>query len=223
MELKGSIAVVTGSSTGIGYHTARLLLEKGAEVYGLSRRATAVRHDRFHWLQCDVTIAEEIDRAFDAVLDRHGCVDILVNNAGFGLFGDLETLQPDEWHRLLATNLTAVFLCTRRVIPSMKARKRGMILNIGSVAGKRGFKGGAAYSATKFAINGLSESLMDDLREFGIRVSCVNPGSVETEFFDRAGMQPKKAMDPAHLAGFLVSIIELPDSMLPDQITVRPL
>jgi short-subunit dehydrogenase len=105
----------------------------------------------------------------------------------------------------------------------MKSLHTGMIVNVGSVAGKRGIKGGSAYCASKFAINGFSESLMEELREFGIRVSCINPGSVHTEFFDHAGMQPKKYMEPADIARLIVSLIELPDGMLPDQITVRPL
>ncbi|NTW54691.1 MAG: SDR family NAD(P)-dependent oxidoreductase [Chlorobaculum sp.] len=223
MNLAGTTAVVTGSSSGIGLAVCRALLDAGASVFGLSRRETALDHERFRWLQTDVTREAEIARAFDAVLAERGRVELLVNNAGFGLFRDIELIDPAEWRRLIDTNLTAMFLCSRKVVPSMKAAGRGMIVNIGSVAGKRGIRGGTAYCASKFAVNGFSESLMEELRDFGIRVSCVNPGSVMTEFFDHAGIEPKKFMQPGDLARLIVSLVELPDTMLPGDVTVRPL
>jgi NAD(P)-dependent dehydrogenase (short-subunit alcohol dehydrogenase family) len=223
MDPAGKIAVLTGSSSGIGLSLAIALLEDGAEVYGLSRRETLIEHERFRWIRTDVTREEEIDRAFDEVLGRQDHIDLLVNNAGFGFFREVEEIEPAEWRRLIDTNLTAAFLCTRRVVPSMKLRKSGMIVNVGSVAGKRGIMGGTAYCASKFAINGFSESLTEELREFRIRVTCINPGSVHTEFFDHAGLQPKKFMEPDDIARLIVSLVRLPDDMLPDQMTVRPL
>ncbi len=223
MNLAGTTAVVTGSSSGIGLATCCALLDAGASVFGLSRRETPIAHERFRWLKTDVTIESEIDRAFEAIFTEHGRVDLLVNNAGFGFFSDIELIDPAEWRKLIDTNLTAMFLCSRKVVPSMKAAGRGMIVNIGSVAGKRGIKGGTAYCASKFAVNGFSESLMEELRGFGIRVACLNPGSVMTEFFDHAGIEPKKHMQPDDLARLIVSLVELPDGMLPDEMTVRPL
>ncbi|NTV66216.1 MAG: SDR family NAD(P)-dependent oxidoreductase [Chlorobaculum sp.] len=223
MNLAGKTAVVTGSSSGIGLAVCRDLLDAGAVVFGLSRRETPLVHEHFRWIQADVTSDVAIDKAFDAVLAQFGRVDLLVNNAGFGFFRDIELIDPAEWRRLVDTNLTAMFLCSRKVAPSMKTARSGMIVNVGSVAGKRGIKGGTAYCASKFAVNGFSESLMEELREFGIRVACVNPGSVMTEFFDHAGLQPKKYMQPGDLARLIVSLVELPDGMLPDELTVRPL
>jgi NAD(P)-dependent dehydrogenase (short-subunit alcohol dehydrogenase family) len=223
MNLADSTAVVTGSSSGIGLATCRALLDAGASVFGLSRRETPITHERFRWLKTDVTIESEIDRAFEAIFTEHGRVDLLVNNAGFGFFSDIELIDPAEWRKLIDTNLTAMFLCSRKVVPSMKAAGRGMIVNIGSVAGKRGIKGGTAYCASKFAVNGFSESLMEELRGFGIRVACLNPGSVMTEFFGHAGIEPKKFMQPGDLARLIVSLVQLPDGMLPDEMTIRPL
>ncbi|MGC8774038.1 MAG: SDR family oxidoreductase [Chlorobaculum sp.] len=223
MEFAGTTAVVTGSSSGIGLASCRALLDAGASVFGLSRRETTLDHERFRWLQTDVTIESDIERAFEAIFTERGRVDLLVNNAGFGFFRDIELIDPAEWRRLIDTNLTAMFLGSRKVVPSMKAAGRGMIVNIGSVAGKRGIKGGTAYCASKFAVNGFSESLMEELREFGIRVACVNPGSVMTEFFDHAGLQPKRYMQPDDIARLIVLLVELPDGMLPDEMTVRPL
>lgn len=223
MNLAGTTAIVTGSSSGIGLATCRALLDAGASVFGLSRRETTLDHERFSWLQTDLAIESDIDHAFEAIFIERGRVDLLVNNAGFGFFRDVESIDPAEWRRLIDTNLTAMFLCTRKVVPSMKAAGRGMIVNIGSVAGKRGIKGGTAYCASKFAVNGFSESLMEELRGFGIRVACLNPGSIMTEFFDHAGIEPKKFMQPDDLARLIVSLVELPDGMLPDEMTVRPL
>lgn len=223
MELKGKVAVVTGSSSGIGFELCVRLLGRGATVFGLSRRRTGIDHAAFSWLQADVSHREEVDRAFDTVLGERERVDLLVNNAGFGVFGEVEALDPGTWERLIATNLTGAFHCTRRVVPGMKAVRGGMIVNIASIAGKRGFKGGSAYCASKFGLNGFSEALMEELREYGIRVSSVNPGSTGTEFFTHAGIEPKKLMRAGELASFILSMIELPDDMLPDQVVLRPL
>ena len=223
MDLNGKTAVVTGSSSGIGHELCGLLAEKRASVYGFSRRPSSIDHPSFTWVQTDLTKPEKIDKAFDRILNEHERVDVLVNNAGFGLFGSIEALEPEEWNRLIATNLTAVFLCTRRVVPGMKAAKRGTIVNVASIAGKRGFKSGSAYCATKFGLNGFSEALAEELREEGIRVCSINPGSTDTEFFDRAGIEPKKLMNKKDVASLILAMIELPDDMLPDQIVVRPL
>ena len=226
MDLKGKTAIVTGSSSGIGHELCGLLTEKGASVYGFSRRPSSVDHPLFAWVQADVTKPEEIDRAFARVLREHECVDILVNNAGFGLFGAIEKFEPEDWNRLMATNLTAAFLCTlctRRVVPGMKAARSGTIVNVASIAGKRGFKNGSAYCASKFGLNGFSEALVEELREEGIRVCSINPGSTDTEFFNRAGVEPKKLMNKKDVASLILAMIELPGDMLPDQVVVRPL
>ncbi len=223
MELKGKTAVVTGSSSGIGFELCGLLTDKGTSVYGLSRRRTPLEHPGFTWLETDVTSQEETDRAFDTVLNKHEQVDLLVNNAGFGLFGSIETIDPEAWNRLIATNLTAPFLCTRRVVPGMKAIRRGTIVNVASIAGKRGFRNGSAYCASKFGLNGFSEALVEELREEGIRVCTINPGSTGTAFFEHAGIEAKKLMKTEDVARVILSMIELPDDMLPDQVVVRPL
>ena len=223
MDLNGKTAVVTGSSSGIGHELCGLLAEKRASVYGFSRRPSSIDHPSFTWVQTDLTKPEKIDKAFDRILNEHERVDVLVNNAGFGLFGSIEALKPEEWNRLIATNLTAAFLCTRRVVPGMKTAKRGTIVNVASIAGKRGFRNGSAYCASKFGLNGFSEALVEELREEGIRVCGINPGSTGTEFFERAGIESKKLMDTKEVASLILSMIELPDDMLPDQIVVRPL
>lgn len=222
MDIKGCIAVVTGTSSGIGLHTAGLLLEKGAIVYGLNRRESPVGHENFRWIKTDLSRPEEIAQAFGMVRRADSPIDILVNNAGAGVFGDVEKITLAGWQRAIGVNLTAAFLCTKEVVPVMKERKKGMIVNIASIAGKRGFKGGSAYSAAKFGIAGFSESIMEELRPLGIRVSCIFPGSVDTAFFSGTSLNPAKLMDPREVARIIVSAIEIPDGILPDQIVIRP-
>lgn len=223
MDLQSKVVVVTGSSSGIGYNTANLLLEKGATVFGLSRRESAIRHERFHWIKADLSHEEEVEAAFSLIRKSYPDISVLINNAGRGLFGDIETISIKEWQEVISVNLTAAFLCSRQVVPQMKLHRNGMIVNIASIAGKRGFKGGTAYCASKFGMVGFSESLMEELREFGIRVACISPGSVQTEFFNKTSLHPAKLMNPEDVARIIVSTIELPDSILPDQIVIRPL
>lgn len=224
MKLNDCTAVVTGASSGIGLELAQRLLEGGATVYGLSRRKPAgIESPSFTFLETDLTHREELDKAFDTVLDREGTVDLLVNNAGVGLFGPVEEIDPEEWEQLLALNLTAPFLCTRRVVPGMKAAGRGTILNISSIAGIQGFKSGSPYCASKFGLEGFSESIKEELRESGIRVMTVNPGSTDTAFFNNAGIEPRKLMDTGALVGIMIEMITLPDNILPDRFVARPL
>ncbi len=224
MKLNDCTAVVTGASSGIGLELTRRLLEGGATVYGLSRRKPAgIESPSFTFLEVDLTHREELDKTFDTVLDREETVDLLVNNAGAGLFGPVEEIAPEEWHRLVALNLTAPFLCTRRVVPGMKAAGRGTILNISSIAGIRGFKGGALYCASKFGLEGFSEAIKEELRESGIRVMIVNPGSTDTAFFRNANLEPRKLMDTGALVGIIIDMITLPDDILPDRFVARPL
>jgi NAD(P)-dependent dehydrogenase (short-subunit alcohol dehydrogenase family) len=222
VEIRDKVAVVTGSSSGIGYNTAKVLLEKGAVVYGLSRRETEISHPAFRWIETDLSFSGDIDAAFASIRQGHTDISLLVNNAGIGMFGDIETITPEMWQRAVDVNLTAAFLCSRKVVPLMKKRQFGMIVNIASIAGKHGFKGGSAYCATKFGLAGLSESLMEELRPFGIRVSCIFPGSVDTAFFSGTSMHPAKLMKPEDVARIIVNAIETPDGILPDQIVIRP-
>jgi NAD(P)-dependent dehydrogenase (short-subunit alcohol dehydrogenase family) len=223
MNLQHRSAVVTGASSGIGLCIAEALLEKGARVYGLSRSEPGIASEQFRWIAADLSRSGDIDAAFRAIREREAQIDLLVNNAGVGLFGDIDAITPEAWAEVIGVNLMAAFLCTREVVPPMKRQRSGTIVNLSSVAGKRGFRGGSAYCASKFGLNGFSEALMEELREFGIRVCSVCPGSTDTAFFRRAGLNPPKRMDPAEIARVVVQAVELPDDVLVDQIVVRPL
>jgi len=223
MNLQNRIAVVTGASSGIGLYISETLLEKGAVVYGLCRREPTLSHESFRWIRTDLSLVGDLSYAFRSIREGASQIDLLVNNAGSGLFGNIDTLTTEAWAAVIGVNLTAAFLCTREVVPQMKLQRSGTIVNVSSVAGKRGFKGGTAYCASKFGLNGFSEALMEELREYGIRVCAINPGSTNTAFFDRAGISSPKRMDPNQIARIIVQTVELPDDILVDQIVVRPL
>jgi len=223
VDLQNRTAVVTGASSGIGLCTTEALLEKGAMVYGLSRSETPIEHEKFRWIPADLSRPRDIMEAFGSIREHEERIDVLVNNAGIGLFGDVETLSAEAWGAVIGVNLTAAFLCTREVVPLMKRQRSGTIVNVSSIAGKRGFRGGTAYCASKFGLNGFSEALMEELREYGIRVISLNPGSTDTAFFDRAGLASGKRMDPVQIARVIIQAVALPDDVLVDQIVVRPL
>ena len=130
----------------------------------------------------DVRSSTEVESFFQFVDRELGELDILVNNAGIGVFKSTAELSVEDWTKTLETNLSGAFYCSREAVSRMRNRKGGYVINIGSLAGKNAFAGGAAYNASKFGLNGFSEAMMLDHRYEGVRVSCVMPGSVDTEF-----------------------------------------
>jgi len=235
MDLKDKVVVVTGASSGLGRAFSHALVERGAQVYGLARRVgklQAVRREMaesFHPIVCDVTNEEAVRAAFDLILRETGRIDVLVNNAGLGKFGPVDAIAVTDWDVQMETNLRGVFLCTRAVLPPMKAQNRetgfgGHIINIASVAGLIGNASISAYNASKFGLRGFTEALMKEVREDGIKVTCLFPGSIETDFFTVAGVEvtsnPMQAVD---VATTVVHVLETPDNYLVSEITMRPL
>ncbi|MCH8276315.1 MAG: SDR family oxidoreductase [Bacteroidetes bacterium] len=235
MHLKAKVAVVTGATSGLGLEFSKRLVDRGSVVYGLARRADKLAGieselgDRFHGLQCDVSDDAQVGRAIDTALEGSDRIDILVNNAGLGRFGPVEELTLEDWDVQMNVNLRGVFLCTKAVIPVMKAQNAksgfgGHIVNISSVAGLVGNPLLSAYNATKFGLKGFSEALMKEVREDGIKVTCFYPGSIQTEFFDTAGVpisaQPLSATD---IGPTLVHVLETPDNYLISEVVMRPL
>jgi short-subunit dehydrogenase len=190
-DLTGRVAIVTGASSGIGEATARLMAQAGMRVALCARRKD--RLDRLagelrsrggevsvHAL--DVTDATAVRWMVDEVAGRWGRVDVLVNNAGRGLAATFEQTTADEFRALLEVNVIAVVTATQAVLPLMRSQGRGHIINISSIVGRRGVPYRAAYSATKFALGGLSETLRVELARTGIAVSLVYPIGTNTEF-----------------------------------------
>ena len=154
---------------------------------------------------------------------KFGSLDVLVNNAGVGVGAPIADLPNDEWNRIIGTNLTGVFHCCKAAIPHLRARGGGWIVNLSSLASKNPFVGGAAYCASKAAVNAFSEALMQELRHDNIRVTYVLPGSVATGFSGReAGSGAEWKLLPEDVAQAIVDILNHPARSLPSRIEIRP-
>lgn len=238
MDLHDSVALVTGASRGIGLATARALIASGARVAGLARSQDRLDQlaetlgDAFTPVVCDVTDAKAVQKAVDGVAKDLGQIDILVNNAGLGRFGPVDDLSVDDWDLQVDTNLSGVFHCTRAAVPHMKAQGEtrgadqtaGFIVHVASIAGLIGNPNLSAYNATKHGLRGFSDATMKELRPFGIKVSCLYPGSVATDFGAGAGTQPNpNAMSPESIADTILHVLQAPHGTLISEVVLRPM
>ena len=230
--LTGQVAVVTGAGRGIGAAIARKLAKLGASVVLCGRtqstldstaRAILDSGGKTEVIPCDVTLLHQLEYAAARVESTFGRLDILVNNAGVGGFTDpLYKLKPEEWDRILNTNLRGVFYSVRAFAPLMIRARSGHIVNISSLAGKNALPNGAAYAASKWGLNGLTYSIAEELRPHNIRAAVICPGSTETELSPHAGKDPKKMLqadDIAHAVALLVT--QAPQSFV-SEILIRP-
>jgi len=179
--------VITGANKGIGLACAQIFIENNFTVWAWNRSKSTYTNSNYKEITCDVTDKQAVKLAFDNTIKgigNNGAIDVLINNAGFGEPGKLEDMSTDVWENMFATNVNGLFYCTKAVIPNMKTLERGHIFNIGSVASNTGIETMSAYCGTKFAVKGISHSLYKELRPFGIKVTCIYPGSVNTNFFD---------------------------------------
>lgn len=226
---KPPVAIVTGGTRGIGRAICEALLEDGWEVFLCSRSADSVQQTlieleervpgRAYGRTTDVREEAEVEGLVDWVVNQRDGVDLLVNNAGLGIFAAVDELSTEDWHTVLRTNLDGAFYAIRAVAPRMKERGRGWIVNICSLASLNPFAGGAAYNASKFALLGLSDAAMLDLRHHGIRVAAVLPGSVDTDFFDGS---EEWRLSPEDIARAVTDLLRYPDRALPSRIEIRP-
>jgi NAD(P)-dependent dehydrogenase (short-subunit alcohol dehydrogenase family) len=185
------VAVVTGSSSGIGFETSLALARNGYLTYATmrnlqkSKALEGIAQDEnlsLKTIEMDVDCDLSVKNAIDGIIDESGRIDVLVNNAGFGLFGSLEDLEMEEIKRQYETNVFGVIRVTKNVLPTMRLRQNGIIVNISSIAGLAGIPSQTIYCGTKFAVEGLSESLSFEVEPFGIKVIVVEPGVINTEF-----------------------------------------
>lgn len=198
------VAVVTGSSSGIGLATSLALARNGyltcATMRNLAKRDSIQsiaekQHLPIRTVQLDVTDENSVKNAIQSILSESGRIDLLVNNAGYGLTGAFEDIGIDEIKALYETNLFGVIRVTQAVLPTMRKQGSGRIINISSGAGRIGYPGGSAYVSSKFALEGLSESMAYEIEQFGIRTVLVEPGFVRTNFGENIVIA-KKAQDP---------------------------
>ncbi|MBL7977866.1 MAG: SDR family oxidoreductase [Bacteroidetes Order II. Incertae sedis bacterium] len=237
MNIQNRYAIVTGASRGLGAAISDVLAAAGTTVFGLGRNEEDLMRlkekigDSFRPIVCDVRSSESVKGAMEQVFLQSGDqIDILINNAGLGKFGAIEQMTDEDWEVQVDTNLKGVFLCTRAVVPHMKRQNAqtgfgGHIINIASVAGLVGNPNIGIYNATKFGLRGFSDSLMLELRNDGIKVTCVYPGSIETAFFKNTGFPSgsSQKMHPEEIAQTILHLLQTTDNYLISEIVLRPL
>ncbi len=220
-SLQGKITLVTGAGKGIGRAVALALAQEGAHVGLLSRTASDLEslaaEIATHGVKTASAVADIADRAaveaaIAQIQQELGDIDILINNAGIGTFAKFLEMEPAQWEHIIQVNLLGTYYVTRAVLPGMIARQTGDIINISSTSGQRAAAGTSAYSASKFAVLGLTESLMQEVRKHNIRVSALTPSTVATPLALENNLtdgNPDKVMQPEDLAEFIVAQLKL--------------
>src|SRR6476659_317003 len=198
------VAVITGSSSGIGHEISLILARNGFTTYATMRNLqkgsdlkSVVEDEKLplHFVQLDVTDENSVKKAIQTIYDECGRIDILVNNAGYALSGAFEDLSLDEIKTQYETNVFGLIRTTQEVLPIMRKQRSGMIVNISSGVGRFGFPTGSAYVSTKFAVEGLTESMSYEVEPFGIKAILIEPGVIKTNFFN-SSVLAKKSQDP---------------------------
>ena len=232
-SLSGKVVVVTGGTRGIGRAIARRLLKEDASVMicGQSRQSVerAVSElkegGEIAGIAADIATPAGAHQLFQATEQAFGGLDVLVNNAGTGAFRKVGEMTVEEWHRNIDLNLSGAFYCSHEALGRFDRQRGGFIVNISSLAGKNAFSGGAGYNASKFGLNGFSEALMLDHRYDNVRVSCIMPGSVQTEF---PGSSLARAEDtswmimPEDVAEVVAMVLRMPGRTMVSSVEMRP-
>ncbi len=230
-RLEGRVALVTGASRGIGRAIAEAFGREGARValfarskQDLEKVAATISGGETLALSGDVTRARDVAGAVERVLTQWGRIDILVNNAGVGHFAPLSDLTEEQWDHMMAVNLKGPFLCTKAVWPIFVRQKGGHVVNISSVAGTTTMEGGAGYSATKWGLRAVTDTLIKEAKPHKIKVSIIGPGSVDTYFNDKEpGQRPSYALQPADVAQVALDIVSAPPGVIINEVIMRPL
>jgi len=237
--LAGKTALVTGASSGIGEAAARVLAQAGANVAVAARRADRLARlvadlgDNAHAIVGDVAVEEDAFAMVDQTIERFGGLDIIVNSAGMIDAGGLENLSLERWRKVVEVNLFGTIGVCKAALPHMKAQRSGDIINISSTSGRRAAGVMGAYSTSKFGLTGFTEGLRQEMGEYGVRVSIVEPGATQTEVAGgigdpamRSAMQQhvsrEGVMQPADIADAIMLIVTLPRRANVSQILIRP-
>lgn len=232
MALKDRVAIVTGASSGIGWEIAKAFAAAGAKTIVTARSADKLEKlvaeiaeagGTASAFPADVTDEAQVEALFEACRERFGPLDLLVNNAGIADHTPTVDLSLARWREVLEINITSVFLCSRAAMRVMKEQKRGRIINIGSISAKVPRQNTAAYTASKFALEGLTRSLALDGREHGIAVSMLHPGSTVSALVPGVTDKPRpNTMMPEDVARTILLMASLPDDVNLFESTILP-
>ena len=227
-------ALITGATEGIGRATALALGKAGYRVGAVARTEDKVRRLVAHLKEegieaagaaADVGQPDQVERAVSELTAALGDVEVLVNNAGVLIAKPFEELTLDDWDTTMSTNVRSLYLVTRAVLPAMRRRKQGTVVNVASLAGRNGFAGGTAYTASKHAVLGFSKSLMLEARKDNVRVIAVCPGSVDTGMLRDQTMlksEPGRILKPEDVADTILHAIALPPRAMVSELDIRP-
>jgi NADP-dependent 3-hydroxy acid dehydrogenase YdfG len=230
LKLGNQTAIVTGANRGIGRAISEALAREGAHVVLIGRNPQAIAEASNQLNQkglsssfeiVDMAVADQVERAFESIIARRGRVDILVNNAGVGHLKPAVELTLSEFDEMWNLNMRSVFVATKATLPVMLKAKSGVIVNIASLAGKNGFKGGTGYGATKWALRGFASSLMLEVRDRNVRVVTIFPGSVDTAF-STTGKRGERVTQPEDVADAVVFAVTAPGRSMVSEIDIRP-
>ena len=232
MNIKDKVVVITGGTKGIGRAIAEKLLKEEAKIFICARNESEIKqaleklggNEQVKGEICDVRSEEQVKSMLDECKRVFGGVDVLINNAGVGFIGKtVEEMSPDKFRQTLETNLFGVFYTCHYAIPQMKERGGGYILNISSLAGQNPHPKMAAYNASKFALNGFTEALMQEVRQDDIKVSYICPGSVNTNFGgDEPSDEKAWQLQAEDIAQTVLDLLDFPANALPSKVEIRP-
>ena len=225
------VALVTGGSKGIGFGIAEALLKDGYNVAITSRTINAantaaeklVEYGDVLAIEADVKDFKSQQDAINLIIEKWGQLDVLIANAGVGHFAPIDELGIEQWNDIIDTNLTGVFYGIKASVEEIK-RTKGTIITISSLAGTNFFAGGSAYNASKFGLTGFTQSVMLDLRKYGVKVSTIMPGSVASHFNEHNPNAEDDAwkIQPEDMGKLVVDLLAMPARTLPSKIEIRP-
>lgn len=232
-DLTGKVAIVTGSTKGIGLAIAEHMIRAGASVVVSSRTSADVEETvgrlapyasgEVIGIPCDVREPEACQDLVEETVSKLGRLDVLVNNAGLGVFKSIAEMSIDEWRTQIDTNLGGVFYCSKAALPHLSASGDGFIVNIGSLAGRNTFAGGTGYNASKFGLVGMTEAMMLDVRYDDVRVSMIMPGSVNTWFNGREqAVERDWRLEAEDVALAVLQLLDYPKQAHVSRVEMRP-
>ncbi|WP_405268510.1 SDR family oxidoreductase [Cellulophaga sp. Ld12] len=230
MNLKDKVVYITGGSKGIGYGTAKVLLAAGMKVAISGRTLASVEdaakslgtNSNVLALESDVTKHVDEEKAVATILAKWGQLDVVLANAGVGNFAPVDKMTEEEWHQMINTNLNGVFHTLKASVEALK-KSEGYYITLASLAGTNFFANGAGYNATKFGVVGFTQAAMLDLRQYGIKVSTIMPGSVASEFNNHVpSIDDAWKIQPEDIGELVLDVLKMNPRTLPSKIEVRP-